>query len=88
VALFDHILKGGNLVTGVVVGAGALIAWPVVSPILWPLAKAKGGLWGYREATRLYGSTARGFGDIVKEALDELADCREGNGRGSRRRSR
>jgi hypothetical protein len=33
VALFDDILKGGNLITGVVVGAGALIAWPVVSPI-------------------------------------------------------
>jgi hypothetical protein len=74
VALFDDILNGGNLVTGVVVGAGALIAWPVVSPILRPLAKTtiKRGILGYREVTRLYESTARGFGDIVREALDEL----------------
>jgi hypothetical protein len=28
---------------------------------------------GYREATRLYESTAYGFGDIVREVLDELA---------------
>ena len=38
-ALLDDVLTGGNLTTGVVVGAGALIAWPFIAPIARPLAK-------------------------------------------------
>jgi len=38
-ALLDDILNGGNFTTGLVVGAGALIAWPLISPIARPLAK-------------------------------------------------
>jgi hypothetical protein len=73
--MLDDVLKGGNLVTGLVIGAGTLIIWPVVSPILRPLAKAtvKGGILGYREATRLYARAASDFGDIIKEAAEELA---------------
>ena len=33
-ALFEDILNGGNLVTGLAIGAGALIAWPLVSPLV------------------------------------------------------
>jgi len=45
-ALFDDILNGGNLGTGLLVGVGALIAWPLISPIARPVAKSviKGGL--------------------------------------------
>ena len=45
-ALLDDILNGGNVVTGLVVGVGALIAWPLIGPIARPLAKSviKGGL--------------------------------------------
>jgi hypothetical protein len=35
-ALLDDILNGGNLVTGLVVGAGALIAWPLTLPSFGP----------------------------------------------------
>ena len=38
-ALLDDVLNGGNFTTGLVVGAGALIAWPLLSPIARPLAK-------------------------------------------------
>jgi len=74
VALLDDVLKGGNLVTGLVIGTGALIAWPFISPILRPLAKAtvKGGMVGYREATRLCAGASSGFGDLVREAVEEL----------------
>ena len=30
---FDDTVNGYDLTTGVVIGAGALMAWPVVSPI-------------------------------------------------------
>jgi hypothetical protein len=45
-ALLDDILNGGNLGTGVAVGAGALIAWPLIRLVARPLAKnlIKGGL--------------------------------------------
>jgi hypothetical protein len=50
---------------------------------------ASGGYVGYREATRLCESAARDFGDIVREAINELAsECRKGTCRGSWRRSR
>ena len=38
-ALFDDILSGGNLVTGVALGVGAAIILPLAGPILRPLAK-------------------------------------------------
>ena len=38
-ALFDDIVSGGNLVTGLAIGAGALIIWPLVRPIARPIAK-------------------------------------------------
>ena len=73
-ALLDDVLKGGNVVTGLGIGAVALIAWPLASPILRPLAKAavKAGILGYREATKLYDGTMRGIGDLAREAIEEL----------------
>jgi hypothetical protein len=73
-ALFDDVLEGGNVVTGLAIGTAALIAWPLVSPILRPLAKTavKGGILGYREAARLCDSTVRGSGDLAREAIVEL----------------
>ena len=38
-ALFDDILTGGNLMTGVALGVGAAIILPLGGPILRPLAK-------------------------------------------------
>jgi len=47
-ALFDDILSGGNWVTGLAIGVGAVIILPLAAPILRPLAKTaiKGGILG------------------------------------------
>jgi len=74
VALFDDTLKGGNLMTGLAIGVGALIAWPLISPIARPLAKSviKGGLIAYREAERLYAGAIEGISDVITEAQQEV----------------
>jgi hypothetical protein len=74
-ALLDDVLEGGNLVTGLAIGTAALIAWPLLSPVVRPLAKAaiKGGILAYREATRLYDGTVRSVSDLAKEALEEVS---------------
>jgi hypothetical protein len=73
-ALLDDILEGGNLMTGLAIGVGALIAWPLISPIARPLAKSiiKGGLIAYRQAEQLYAGAVEGIGDIVAEAQQEV----------------
>jgi len=47
-------LNGGNLVTGLVVGAGTLLLWPLIGPALRLIPKTaiEGGLIAYREAER------------------------------------
>ena len=73
-ALFEDILNGGNLVTGLAIGAGALIAWPLVSPLVRLLAKSllKGGLIAYREAERVYADAVEAIGHMVQEAQHEM----------------
>ena len=73
-ALGDELLKGGNITTGLVIGAATLIAWPLIGPLLRPVAKTaiKSGILVYREAAKLYEGTAREIGDLAKEAMDEL----------------
>jgi hypothetical protein len=38
-ALLDDVVNGGNLVTGVAVGGGALVAWPLIRLVARPVAK-------------------------------------------------
>jgi len=73
-ALLDDVLKGGNLMTGLAIGVGALIAWPLISPIARPVAKSviKGGLLAYRQAEEVFAGAIEGIGDIVTEAQQEL----------------
>ena len=73
-ALLDDVFNGGNLITGLAIGAGALIARPLISPIARPLAKTviKGGLMAYRQAEQLYAGAIEGVGDIVAEAQQEM----------------
>jgi hypothetical protein len=68
-ALFDDILSGGNWVTGLAIGAGAVIVLPLAAPILRPLAKTaiKGGILAYQGAAGL----VEGVGDLVAEAVAE-----------------
>jgi hypothetical protein len=68
-AVFDDILSGGNWVTGLAIGVGAVIMLPLAAPILRPLAKAgiKGGILAYQGAAELI----EGIGDLVAEAVAE-----------------
>jgi hypothetical protein len=79
-ALLDDIAKGGNLVTGLAIGAGALIMWPLVRPIVRPIAKTliKGGLIAYRETEQLYTGAVRGIGEIAQEAQQEIGAAQAG----------
>ena len=68
-ALFDDILSGGNWVTGLAIGVGAVVVLPLAAPILRPLAKTaiKGGILAYQGAAGL----VEGVGDLVAEAVAE-----------------
>ena len=72
--LLDDVVNGGNLVTGLAVGVGALVVWPLIAPVLRPMAKTaiKGGLIAYREAERLYNVTSQGITEMAQEALKEV----------------
>ena len=69
-AVFDDIISGGNWVTGVAIGVGAVIILPLAAPVLRPLAKAaiKGGVLAYQGAAELI----EGIGDLVAEAVAEI----------------
>ena len=64
-ALFDDILSGGNWVTGLAIGVGAVIILALAAPILRPLAKTaiKGGILAFRGGAGL----VEGIGDLVAE---------------------
>jgi uncharacterized membrane protein len=68
-ALFDDVLSGGNWVTGLAIGVGAVVILPLAAPILRPLAKTaiKGGFLTYRGAAGILG----GLSDLVAEAVAE-----------------
>jgi len=74
-ALFDdipvvgEILGGGNWVTGLAIGVGAVVVLPLAAPILRPLAKTaiKGGILAYQSAAGL----VEGIGDLVADAVTE-----------------
>ena len=74
-ALFDDLLKG-NAMTGLAVGAAAMILGPTLFPaigrVLRPAAKAviKGGMVLYRETVAEVGELAS---DLIAEARAEIA---------------
>jgi len=69
VALFDDLFSGGNWITGLALGVGAVVILPLAAPILRPLAKTaiKGGILAYQGAAGLF----EGVGDLVAEAVAE-----------------
>jgi hypothetical protein len=73
-ALFDDVLHDGNLVTGLMVGAGALIVWSLIGPALRPITKTaiKGGLIAYREAERFYNDATQVITEILQEVQQEV----------------
>jgi uncharacterized protein DUF5132 len=72
--VIGDIVIGGNVVTGLAIGVGALIAWPLIGPVARPLAKSiiKGGLFAYRQAGELFAGAVEGIGDVVAEAQQEI----------------
>jgi len=46
-ALFDDILSGGNLVTGLAIGVGAVVVLPLAAPILQRL-RSRAAFWRTR----------------------------------------
>src|SRR5215467_11158182 len=88
--VIGDIVIGGNLVTGLAIGVGALIAWPLISPIARPLAKSviKGGVIAYRQTEQLFAGAVEGVGDMIAEAQQEVGTAtparRRADGGGSR----
>ena len=89
-ALLEDMLNGGNIVSGLTIGAGALIAWPLIAPVARPIAKSliKGGLIAYQQAEQFYAGAVEGIGDIMAEAQQEIGATTpaqsDGDGRSSR----
>jgi len=88
-ALLDDVLNGGNITTGLVIGAGALIAWPLIGPLARPLAKTlvKAGMVAYAQAEELYASAVEGVGDLVTEVQQEIGSTTPAQTNAQSRRS-
>ena len=69
IPVLEEILGGGNWMTGLAIGVGALVVLPLAAPILRPLAKTaiKGGILAYRGAA----GWVEGIADLVAEAAAE-----------------
>ena len=78
--MFEDLLKGGNIVTGLAIGIGAAVLAPIVVPVLRPLAKSviKAGILAYDEARVAVAELGETAGDIVAEARSEMHEA--GNG--------
>jgi hypothetical protein len=86
-ALLDDVLNGGNVATGLMVGVGALIAWPLISPVVRSLAKSViKGRTILLAAGR--GVAIEGIGDILTEAQQELGATTPAQGPADRSTSR
>jgi hypothetical protein len=74
----EDMFKGGNLVTGLAIAAGAAIVVPMMAPVLRPLAKSviKVGLVAYDQGRDALTALNERSGDIVGEARSELAQSR------------
>ena len=75
-ALLDDIFSGGNWVTGLAIGVGAVIILPLAAPILRPLAKTaiKGGILAYRGGAGLVEGIGDLFSEIVAEDGEEVVE--------------
>jgi len=83
--MLDDLFKGGNIITGLALGVGAVILTPVVVPMLRPLTKAviRAGLIGFQEANVAFSELNKTAGEIFAEARTEMAQ----NGNGAARRA-
>lgn len=74
---FEDIFKGGNILTGLAIGAGAALLGPVIVPVagnlLRPMAKAmiKGGIVAYDWGRQAVSQASETASDIAAEARAE-----------------
>jgi hypothetical protein len=89
-AIIEDMLEG-NLGTGLVVGVGALILGPVVTPLISGVAKplmktmVKGGIVAYDTAREYLAEAGEFMSDIAAEARAELAAAGVAETRAERR---
>jgi hypothetical protein len=78
-ALFEDIaaaeILGVNVVTGLAIGAAALVVMPLAAPLLRPVAKAviKGGIYAYDSTAELYNQAASDVTDLAGEVQREVS---------------
>ncbi|ACL59561.1 DUF5132 domain-containing protein [Methylobacterium nodulans] len=72
----EDAFKGGNVVTALVLGVGAVVIAPAVLPATRPVAKAliKAGLIAYDQARTALAELNEQAGDILAEARAEIAE--------------
>jgi len=70
----EDVFKGGNIVTALAIGVGALILAPVVVAIVKPLAKVavRGGAAVYKSGRDAVVETGEAVSDAVAEVKAEL----------------
>jgi hypothetical protein len=85
-AIFEDLIKGGNIVTGLAMGVGFALLAPVVKPFVRPLAKSaiKAGVAAYEQGRVAIAELSEQAGDMVAEARSEIEEeAAKGKGRKS-----
>jgi len=73
-ALFEDVLKGGNVVTGLAIGVGAVVLAPMLMPLLRPVAKSvlKAGLMAYDQGRVALAELSERADDLLSEVRVEM----------------
>ena len=76
-AILEDALKGGNIVTGLAIGLGAVVIAPLAIPMLRPLTKTvlKAGLVAYDQARVAMAELNEQASDLVAEARSEMGEA-------------
>ena len=87
-AIFNDVLKGGNIVTGLAIGVGFALLAPVVKPLIRPIAKSaiKAGLAAYDQGRIALAELSEQTSDVVAEARSEMEGEAASSGEASERR--
>jgi len=82
-AIFEDVIRGGNMVTGLAIGVGLTLLAPVVKPFVRPLAKTaiKAGLAAYDQGRAAVAELTEHAGDIVAEVRSEMEEVATGEDR-------
>ena len=75
-AILEEAFKGGNVVTGLAFGVGALVLAPLAVPLLRPVAKTvlKAGLVAYDQTRVAMAEMNERASDFVAEARAEMSE--------------